>query len=141
VIKWAIDDLTRGGISRSHLIRYSLYIMAIAIGIGIFRYFWRLFIMGTSRRVEETLRNQLFRHYQSLSFSFFNNHKTGDLMAHATNDIKAVQRAVGMGFVILTDVLVLGTAAIGFMLYICPDACSPVDLFRSQVWPDAPPEV
>ncbi len=120
VIKWAIDDLTRGGISRSHLIRYSLYIMAIAIGIGIFRYFWRLFIMGTSRRVEETLRNQLFRHYQSLSFSFFNNHKTGDLMAHATNDIKAVQRAVGMGFVILTDVLVLGTAAIGFMLYISP---------------------
>jgi len=120
VIKWAIDDLTQGGISRSHLIRYSFYIMAIAIGIGGFRYFWRLFIMGTSRRVEETLRNRLFRHYQSLSFSFFNNHKTGDLMAHATNDIKAVQRAVGMGFVILTDVLVLGTAAIGFMLYISP---------------------
>ncbi len=120
VIKWAIDDLTQGGISRSHLLRYSLYIMAIAIGIGIFRYFWRLFIMGTSRRIEEALRNKLFRHYQSLSFSFFNNHKTGDLMAHATNDIKAVQRAVGMGFVILTDVLFLGTASIGFMLYISP---------------------
>ncbi len=120
VIKWAIDDLTQGGISRNHLIRYSLYIMAIAIGIGCFRYFWRLFIMGTSRRIEEALRNKLFRHYQSLSFSFFNNHKTGDLMAHATNDIKAVQRAVGMGFVILTDVLFLGTASIGFMLYISP---------------------
>ncbi len=120
VIKWAIDDLTQGGISRSHLLRYSAYIMAIAIGIGIFRYFWRFFIMGTSRRIEEALRNRLFRHYQSLPFSFFNNYKTGDLMAHATNDIKAVQRAVGMGFVILTDVLVLGTAAIGFMLYISP---------------------
>ncbi len=120
VIKWAIDDLTRGGISRSYLIRYSLYIMTIAFGIGLFRYFWRLFIMGTSRRIEEALRNKLFRHYQSLSFGFFNNHKTGDLMAHATNDIKAVQRAMGMGFVILTDVLVLGTASIGFMLYISP---------------------
>jgi len=120
VIKWVIDDLTWGGISRSHMIRYSLYIMTIAFGIGLFRYFWRLFIMGTSRRIEEALRNKLFRHYQFLSIGFFNNHKTGDLMAHATNDIKAVQRAVGMGFVILTDVLVLGTASIGFMLYISP---------------------
>jgi ATP-binding cassette subfamily B protein len=57
---------------------------------------------------------------QTLSFSYFDRANTGDLMAHATNDVQAVQLAAGMGLVALTDTLVLGTAAIGFMLYINP---------------------
>ncbi|MCK5553905.1 MAG: ATP-binding cassette domain-containing protein, partial [Deltaproteobacteria bacterium] len=120
VIKWAIDDLTRGGIVRTDLVKYGLYIAGIALLIGFFRYFWRFLIMGTARRIEEALRSRLFSHLQTLSLSFFQETKTGDLMAHATNDIDAVRMAVGMGLVAITDTLVLGASAIVFMILIDP---------------------
>ncbi|MFQ5843295.1 MAG: ABC transporter ATP-binding protein, partial [Thermodesulfobacteriota bacterium] len=120
VIKWAIDDLTRGEIARADLVKYALYIAGIALLIGFFRYFWRFMILGTARRIEEALRNRLFFHLQTLSLSFFQETKTGDLMAHATNDIDAVRMAVGMGLVAITDTLVLGASAIVFMILIDP---------------------
>jgi len=120
VIRWAIDDLTRGGIVRADLIKYGLYITGIALFIGFFRYFWRLMILGTARRIEEALRNRLFSHLQTLSLSFFQETKTGDLMAHATNDIDAVRMAVGMGLVAITDAIVLGASSIVFMVLIEP---------------------
>jgi len=118
IIKWAIDDLTAYRAEPLKLFTYALYIVGIAIMIGMLRYLWRRFLIGTSRRVEEGLRNRLFAHIQTLSASYFDNVKTGDLMAHATNDIQHVRMATGMGMVALTDAIVLGTAAIGFMAYI-----------------------
>ena len=118
VIKWAIDDLTDYRIDIPSLLIYALYIVGIAVLIGIFRYIWRRCLLGTSRRVEEGLRNKLFAHIQTLSASYFVKTKTGDLMAHATNDIQHVRMATGMGMVALTDAVVLGAAAIGFMAYI-----------------------
>jgi ATP-binding cassette subfamily B protein len=118
IIKWAIDDLTGYRIDPVSLLIYALYIVGIAVLIGIFRYLWRWCLLGTSRRVEEGLRNRLFAHIQTLSASYFDKAKTGDLMAHATNDIQHVRMATGMGMVALTDAVVLGTAAVGFMLYI-----------------------
>jgi ATP-binding cassette subfamily B protein len=75
-------------------------------------------LLGASRRIEEGLRNRLFAHIQTLSASYFDRTQTGDLMAHATNDIQQVRMAAGMGMVALNDAIVLGAAAIGFMLYI-----------------------
>ncbi len=118
IIKWAIDDLTGYRIDKKSLLIYALYIVGISILIGIFRYLWRRCLIGTSRRVEEGLRNKLFAHIQTLSASYFDKAKTGDLMAHATNDIQNVRMATGMGMVALTDAVVLGTAAVGFMVYI-----------------------
>ena len=118
VIKWAIDDLTDYRIDILSLLTYALYIVGISVLIGIFRYIWRRCLLGASRRVEEGLRNKLFAHIQTLSASYFVKTKTGDLMAHATNDILHVRMATGMGMVALTDAVVLGTAAIGFMAYI-----------------------
>ena len=118
VIKWAVDDLTSFHVDSITLFFYALYIVGIAIMIGIFRYVWRRCLLGTSRRVEEGLRNMLFAHIQTLSASYFDKVKTGDLMAHATNDIQHIRMATGMGMVALTDAIVLGTAAIGFMAYI-----------------------
>jgi len=120
VIKLAIDDLTRGGIVQADLVKYGLYIAGIALLIGFFRYFWRFMILGTARRIEEALRGRLFSHLQTLSLSFFQETKTGDLMAHATNDMDAVRMAVGMGLVAITDTLVLGASAIVFMILIDP---------------------
>lgn len=118
IIKWMVDGLTALQIERGQLLRYAIYMAGIAILIGIFRYVWRRCLLGTSRRVEEGLRNRLFAHIQSLSASFFDNTRTGDLMAHATNDIQQIRMATGMGMVALNDAIVLGAAAIGFMLYI-----------------------
>lgn len=118
IIKWAIDDLTTLSISPAGLVMYALYILGIAIAMGGFRYLWRRCLIGTSREVEEGLRNQLFFHLQTLSSTYFDHVKTGDLMAHATNDIQHIRMGVGMGMVALTDAIIMGAAAIGFMAYI-----------------------
>jgi ATP-binding cassette subfamily B protein len=118
IIKWAVDDLTALQIDLTKLLAYASYMIVIALFISVFRYVWRRCLLGTSRRVEEGLRNRLFSHIQNLSASYFDYIKTGDLMAHATNDIQQVRMAAGMGMVALNDAVVLGTAAIGFMLYI-----------------------
>jgi len=118
VIKWAIDDLTTFSITPTGLLMYALYILGIAIVMGGFRYVWRRCLIGTSREVEEGLRNQLFFHLQTLSATYFDHVKTGDLMAHATNDIQHIRMGVGMGMVALTDAIIMGAAAIGFMAYI-----------------------
>ncbi len=115
VIKAAVDDLTAISVDPSGLAVYALQILAIAVGIGVLRYVWRRCLIGTSRVVEEALRNRLFSHLQSLSAAYFDRTKTGDLMAHATNDVQHVRMATGMGMVALTDGVVLGTAAVGFM--------------------------
>lgn len=118
IIKWAVDDLTALRIDLHGLLRYALYIAGIALLIGFFRFIWRHCLLGTSRRVEEGIRNTLFAHIQTLSAAYFDHAKTGDLMAHATNDIQQVRMATGMGLVALNDAIFLGTAAIGFMAYI-----------------------
>jgi ATP-binding cassette subfamily B protein len=120
VIKRAVDDLTRFQATSSGLLTYAGVVMALALGITAFRFVWRRYLLGHSRQIEEGLRNRLFAHLQTLSYSYFDRASTGDLMAHATNDVQAVQLATGMGLVALTDTLVLGTAAVGFMLYINP---------------------
>ena len=118
IIKWAVDDLTTFEIDAWRLLSYALYMVGIALIIGVFRYIWRRCLLGTSRRVEEGMRSTLFNHLQNLSPAYFDDVKTGDLMAHATNDIQQIRMATGMGMVALNDAIVLGLAAIGFMAYI-----------------------
>jgi ATP-binding cassette subfamily B protein len=118
IIKWAVDDLTSGQTDIAGLLRYAAAIVAVALLIGLFRFVWRYCLLGTSRRVEEGIRSKLFSHLQTLSASYYDQTRTGDLMAHATNDIQQVRMAAGMGLVALNDAVVLGLAAIGFMAYI-----------------------
>ncbi len=119
VIKEAINILVdQTSEAGALLVKQGVMIGIIALFIALFRYVWRYFLLGHSRRVEQGLRNRLYEHIQTLSLSFFQNTKTGDLMARAINDINAVRMACGMGLVALVDGRVLGTAAIGFMMSI-----------------------
>lgn len=118
VIKKAIDILTMKTATAQILIQQGMIILGLALMIAIFRYIWRYFLLGHSRKVEERLRNRIYGHLQTLSLSFYHKTKTGDLMARAINDINAIRMATGMGLVALTDGIVLGIAAIGFMLSI-----------------------
>lgn len=120
IIKKAIDALTFKTATSFILLRHGMVIVLIALLIGLLRYVWRYLLFGHSRKVEERLRNRLYRHLETLSLSFYQKTKTGDLMARATNDINNIRMATGMGLVALTDGLVLGLAAMGFMMVIDP---------------------
>ena len=120
VIKRGIDALTLKTATSHLLFQYGTVILAIAVSMGLLRYVWRHLLFGLSRRIEEGLRNRLYAHLQSLSLSFYQRTKTGDIMARAINDINAIRMASGMGLVALTDGIVLGLAAIGFMVSISP---------------------
>lgn len=95
--------------------RYALIIAAIALAMGVGRFAWRILIMGCSRKVEYYLRNELFAHFETLSVNFFNEHKTGDLMAHATNDVRAIRMALGPGILMLIDSIFMTTVTIYLM--------------------------
>jgi ATP-binding cassette subfamily B protein len=120
VIKRAIDALTLKTATSDILFKYGLMIMCLALVIALFRYIWRYFLFGHSRKVEERLRNRLYDHLQSLSPSFYQRTKTGDIMARATNDMNAVRMATGLGIFAATDSVVLGVTTLACMLYISP---------------------
>ncbi|MEJ2725580.1 MAG: ABC transporter ATP-binding protein [Deltaproteobacteria bacterium] len=120
VIKRVIDALTLKTATSALLLRYGMAIVAIFIIIGLLRYVWRHLLFGISRKIEKGLRSRLYGHLQNLSLSFYHRTKTGDIMARAINDINAVRMASGMGMVALTDGVVMGVAAIGFMISISP---------------------
>lgn len=118
VIKKSIDLLTVGAAAPSALLGHGLIILGLAGGVAFFRYVWRYNIFGHSRKVEEGLRNHLYRHLQLLAPSFYRRTTTGDIMAKAVNDINGVRMATGMGLVALADGVVMGLAAVLFMLSI-----------------------
>ncbi len=120
VLKRVVDGLTYRSATYSVLVKYSIAMLVISLLIALFRYVWRVCILGFSRKVEELLRNRLFSHLQTLSMSFFNRTKTGDIMARSINDINAIRMAAGMGLVSLVDGITIGIAAICFMVYISP---------------------
>ncbi len=118
VIKATVDDLTLYTTDMARLTTQALIVVGLAICIGVFRYIWRRCLIGTSRIIEEGLRDKLFQHIQRLSAAYFDRTRTGDIMAHATNDINHIRMATGMGLVALTDSVFMGAAAIAFMAYI-----------------------
>ncbi len=96
--------------------RYILAILAVALGIAVFRYLWRIYIIGASRLLERHLRDRLYTHLQLLSPGFFLKQHTGELMAHLTNDIMAVRTALGLSIVLLIDALFMTVVAFLFMV-------------------------
>ncbi len=112
ILGWFTDSIAEARVSQMGILLFIAFIILLALIIAFFRYLWRIYVMGNARRLEYTLRNMLFRHLQSLSSEYFNRHKTGDLMAHATNDIQAIRMALGPGIVLITDALFLTTIII-----------------------------
>ncbi len=110
------DSIAERQVDQGGIFIFIIVLLGLSLLIAFFRFLWRIYVMGNARRMEYTLRNMLFRHLQSLSTEFFNRHKTGDLMAHATNDIQAVRMALGPGIVLSIDSLFLTTVIIIMMI-------------------------
>jgi ATP-binding cassette subfamily B multidrug efflux pump len=85
------DLLKEGLLTKNILAKYMFIITLIALGVAVFRFFYRYFVYGTSKYIETELRNRYYNHLQKLSANYYNSHKTGDLMAHATNDINNIR--------------------------------------------------
>ncbi|MDI6601569.1 MAG: ABC transporter ATP-binding protein [Thermoanaerobacteraceae bacterium] len=109
------DSFQSGGLTERSLLINAFYVLLTGILIFVFRYLWRMYIIGTARRFEYSLRDKYYKHLLELSSNFYNTHKTGDLMAHATNDINAVTMALGQGVVMLTDSLFLSIVTVAVM--------------------------
>ena len=120
IIERAIDALTLEGAGLQALTRYALYILGLAVVMSIFRFFWRYFILGASRKIEFTLRNEFFTHLQSLSFDFYAERKVGNLMALTVNDIEAIRMACGIGVVVAYDGILLLVFILAAMAYVSP---------------------
>ena len=118
LLKIAIDEMSKE-ISSEIILKYSALIVGAALAGGVFRFLMRNTIIGVSRHIEYDLRNDFFRHIQTLPQSFYNEYKTGDLMARATNDLEAVRQVVGPAIMYSFNTIV-SMAAFGIMLFINP---------------------
>ncbi|MDR3191269.1 MAG: ATP-binding cassette domain-containing protein [Lactobacillaceae bacterium] len=93
-------------------------VLIATVGQYIMRFAWSYFIWGTAARLEKTMRNQLFTHYLHMDATFFQKYRTGDLLAHATNDISQMQRVAGNAVLQLFDSLITGLMVIIAMIFV-----------------------
>ncbi|EMS69874.1 ABC transporter [Ruminiclostridium cellobioparum subsp. termitidis CT1112] len=110
------DFLESGTLTRTRLAQYAAAISLIAAGVAVFRFLFRCTLMSVSRSIELSLRNRFYAHLQKLSVNYFNTHKTGDLMAHATNDMGNVTMASGQGIIFVIDSFLIPVVALVMML-------------------------
>jgi ATP-binding cassette subfamily B protein len=110
------DMLTSKTLTTPDTVKTIFYIIIVAIGVAFGRFGWRMAIIKTSKTLEYWLRNRVFAHLETLPLSYYNTHKTGDLMAHATNDISAVRMSFGPGIVMFIDAFFMSTMTICLMM-------------------------
>lgn len=118
LVQEAVDALATGSATTAFLGRIAAIILLFALSMAGLRFVWRYMIIGFSRLLERSLRNRLFDHLLRMDQPFFERRTTGDLMAHASNDLSVIQMAFGMGVVAAVDAFVMSLAALGFMLVI-----------------------
>ena len=111
-----IDGLTLGTLDLGGVLRLVCFIFLAGLGLMIGRFLWRFFIFGSCRKIELEIREDLFSHLTGLSMNYYNNHKTGDLMAHFTNDLNAVRMSVGMAVISTFDAVIMTIMVLAKMI-------------------------
>lgn len=108
IIGVLVDTIHNGKLSsQSLLVLLGILTLAAFAQYGA-RYMWRTAIWGEAAKLEKVLRNRLFKHYTEMDLEFFQKYRTGDLMAHATNDLSAIQRVAGGGILQFADSMITG---------------------------------
>lgn len=119
VIGIVVDEINNQTLTSEKLLKWVVLLVAVGITMYILRYIWRIMIFGSSLKLARQLRKKLYEHFTNMSPSFYQSHRTGDLMAHATNDIQAIQQTAGSGVLTLVDSLAVGgcvLVAMGFTI-------------------------
>ena len=112
-----IDAITSGRLTEDELLLHLFYLLLAAFGMYYLRYVWRMYILGTSYRLGQIMRSRLFEHFTRMSPAFYQNYRTGDLMAHATNDINALTRLAGGGVMSAVDASITALVTLLTMLF------------------------
>ena len=115
LLKAAIDSLTHS-VTRERLLAYVLALIVIALAKGFFQFWMRWILIGISRDIEYDLRNDLFHHLETLSQSYFQRTRTGDIMARATNDLNATRMLVGPGIMYSANTVMILVLALVIMV-------------------------
>lgn len=108
IIGVIVDQIAGSTLTGTKLFLMILALIGAGLAMYILRYFWRVFIFGSSIKLAKLLRNELFHHFTKMSPYFYQRKRTGDLMAHATNDLNAIQQTAGFGVLTLIDSLATG---------------------------------
>ncbi len=118
VIRIAIDDLNHGVTRQKILLYAGLLVRSLAKGVFLFLTRW--IIIGISREIEFDLRNDLFRHLERQPAAYFQQHRTGDIMARMTNDLNAVRMLLGPAIMYSANTVLFSVGALYFLLRISP---------------------
>jgi ATP-binding cassette subfamily B multidrug efflux pump len=117
ILGYAIDDLTKN-VTVGKLALYGTLLLAVGVLSGIFRFLMRRILTGISRDIEYDMRNDFFAHLQTLPASYFQTHRTGDLMSRATNDLGAVRMMIGPSVMYAANTLLTFAVALALMIAI-----------------------
>jgi len=117
VLGYAIDDLTRG-VTRAKLFGYGSLLLGIGVVGGFFTFLQRRILIGASRHIEYDMRNDFYAHLETLPLSYFQTHRTGDLMSRATNDLNAVRMMIGPSIMYSANTLLTFAVALTVMISI-----------------------
>ena len=112
-----IDAITSGQLTQQDLLLDLFYLLLAAFGMYYLRYVWRMYILGTSYRLGKIMRSRLFEHFTKMSPAFYQTYRTGDLMAHATNDINGLTRLAGGGVMSAVDASITALVTLLTMLF------------------------
>ncbi|MFO1443695.1 ATP-binding cassette domain-containing protein [Bacillus sp. Bva_UNVM-123] len=103
-----VDYLTDSTLNGTTLIILVAILIITAVLMYVLRYYWRIMIFGSSLKLANQLRKELFQQFTKMSQSFYQKKRVGDLMAHATNDLQAIQQTAGLGVLTFVDSLATG---------------------------------
>lgn len=111
------DGLKAGTMDMDGVWRLVVWIILLGAGMAVGRFGWRYFIFGTSLTIQRDMQRDLFAHLETLSMRYYNEHKTGDLMAHFTNDLQAIRMLLGPTIVTAFDASVMLIMVLGKMIF------------------------
>lgn len=110
-----VDAIANRSLTSTLLLSHVSAMMALAVIIYALRYMWRILLYSSSYRLAALLSQRLYVHFMLMSQAFYQHNKTGDLMARATNDVRAVEATAGEGVLSLFDGLLTGLVVISVL--------------------------
>ncbi|MDP9742498.1 UNVERIFIED_ORG: ATP-binding cassette subfamily B multidrug efflux pump [Bacillus sp. B2I3] len=111
----AIDDMNNGSMTQEGVMKYVIYLLMVLIGSYLFGYLWSYLLFGGGNLVERKLRSGFMGHLLKMTPSFYEKNRTGDLMARATNDLKAISLTAGFGILTLVDAVLFTITVVAMM--------------------------
>lgn len=103
IVGRVVDGIQQGTITYGRLAELLLFTLGLTFIIYGITYVWMYQLFGGAYWVERILRSRLMKHFMRMTPTFYERNRTGDLMARATNDLKAVSITAGFGILTLVD--------------------------------------